>query len=380
MHEGILRIGAAEVPYRYGADCADEVCEAIAALEPSSAVLVVDEAVGPHAEPLLERLGRRMPVHPFVISPSETDKRLSLVESVLDHAVSSGADRASVVLAMGGGVVGNVAGLAAALLYRGVRLVHLPTTPIAAFDAVFSLKQAVNLGAGKNMSGAYLAPSLICCDLTWLTTLPRASVLTGAAEMAKNVLAVLPDREDDLAEALAGLSARPVDAFAALFRLGLDAKAPLLAADPKERGGALVFEYGHTVGHALESVSAGAVGHGEAVAWGMLVAAETSVQLGHLDHEGLAGHYRMLAGLGLPAPRAALERFDREALRARMAADNKRGHLPAPAGSVPMVLLRRLGEPVRHASGLPLTAVPVDTALAVFEKVAASEVVPHEDV
>jgi 3-dehydroquinate synthase/2-deoxy-scyllo-inosose synthase len=372
MREGTLRIGTDAIPYRYGADCTDAIAAAIEALRPSSAVLVLDKAAEAHAGPLLERL--RIPVRPFLIDPNEEHKRLSLVGSVLDAAVEGGADRASVVLAMGGGLVGNTAGLAASLLFRGVRLVHLPTTPVAAFDAVLSLKQGVNLASGKNLCGAYLAPSLIACDLAWLATMPRSGLLTGVAEMAKNVLAVRPDREGDFLGALASLEQRPIDAFAILFSLGLDAKAPFLQDDPRERGGALVFEYGHTVGHALEAASAGTMGHGEAVAWGMLAAAEASAQLGLLDADGLERHYRLLAHLRLPPARTALGRFDRDALAARLAVDNKRGHLPSPPGVNPMVLLRRLGEPVRGDDGRPLIPVPTETALDAFEKVAATEV------
>ncbi|HEY1094134.1 MAG TPA: hypothetical protein VGE61_05490 [Glycomyces sp.] len=373
MLEGVLRIGADEIPYRYGADCADEIADAVARLRPGSAVVVLDEAVRTHAEPLLSHLGKRMPVHPIIIAPDEEHKRLSLVEAVLDGAVAAGADRTSAILAMGGGLVGNVAGLAASLLYRGIRLVHLPTTPIAAFDAVLSLKQGVNLRSGKNMCGAYLAPALIACDLSWLTTMSRSGLLTGITEMAKNVLAAVPERESDFVRALSVLAERPVEALGALFELGLAAKAPLLAADPRERKAALVFEYGHTVGHAIESASAGAMGHGEAVAWGMLAAAEASAQLGHLGDADLKRHYRLLSRLELPSPRSTLERFDREALAARLRVDNKRGHLPCPPGSVPMVLLRRLGEPVAAPDGPPLTPVPIDTALDAFEKVTAAE-------
>ncbi|MGK5447105.1 3-dehydroquinate synthase family protein [Streptomyces radiopugnans] len=375
MREGTLRIGSAAVPYRYGADCLDALCEGIEALRPASAILALDEAARAHAEPLLKRLRRRMPVYPFVITPAEEHKRLSLVESLLDHAVANGADRTSVVLGMGGGLVGNVAGLAASLLYRGVRLVHLPTTPVAAFDAVLSLKQGANLGAGKNLCGTYLAPAMICCDLAWLATIPRPGLLTGITEMAKNVLAVVPDWEHAFEEALAQLPERPVDAFDTLFALGLAAKAPLLSADPHERHGALVFEYGHTVGHALESVFAGAMSHGEAVAWGMLVAAEVSAQLGRLDQADVARHYLLLSSLELPPAHTALGSVGREALAARLATDNKRGHIPCSPGSVPMVLLRRLGEPVEGPDGRPLIPVPLDVVFDAFEKVAATEVI-----
>ncbi|GAB3998698.1 hypothetical protein GCM10029992_25240 [Glycomyces albus] len=135
---------------------------------------------------------------------------------------------------------------------------------------MLSLKQGVNLEAGKNLCGAYSAPSMICCDLSWMVTIPQAELLTGITEMAKNVLAVLPDWEDTFVEALAALPGQPISAFEGLFALGLEAKAPMLEDDPHERHRSLVFEYGHTVGHALEASSAGTMSHGEAVAWGIL--------------------------------------------------------------------------------------------------------------
>jgi 3-dehydroquinate synthetase len=367
-----VRFGEYQTPYWYGVACADRIAQAVVDSIPGaeSALLVIDRNASTHAEAVGERLRRAVSVHPYTVDSAERHKRLSLVESILEYAVGRGLDRKSVVIAMGGGLVGNVAGLAAALLYRGVRLVHLPTTPIAAFDAVLSQKQAVNLSAGKNLCGTYLPPSLIACDLGWLTTIPRRQVLTGIAEMAKNVLAVLPGHERGFIRAMTELDERPLDAFAALCALGIEAKSEALAGDSFERMRALVFEYGHTVGHALETVTGGRMSHGEAVAWGMLVAAEVSVALGHLDAAAAEHHHRVLAPLRLPPPRDALGGVDHAELSAALRADNKRGYLPAGPEEIPMVLLAGLGSPVVGPAGLPLTAVAEGTLLDAFGRVA----------
>ncbi|TDB82455.1 hypothetical protein E1182_01350 [Micromonospora sp. KC721] len=364
LHTENLVFGTRGVPYHYGFDCGTALLDTVLDEVAGGPVLfVVDRAV----------LRRKVPVHPFVVEAVEQQKRLSLVETLSEYAVERGFDRGGTVVAMGGGLVANIAGLAAALLYRGVRLIHLPTTPIAAFDAVLSLKQAVNLAAGKNLSGAYFQPALIACDLTWLTTIPPREMLTGVAEMAKNVLAVVPDERGRFVTAVAQLDTRPAAALQALWRIGFTAKKPLLARDPHERREALVFEYGHTVGHALEFMSGGAMGHGEAVAWGMLVAAEVSTMLGHLDEEGTEAHYKVVGPLRLPAPTTALDWVDPAALRARLATDNKRGYLAGSAGDVPMVLLQAPGATVTSPGGLPLTLVPDKMILAALDRVRARD-------
>ena len=145
--------------------------------------------------------------------------------------------------------------------------------------------------------------------------------------MAKNVLAVLPQREEALGRALRELPEQPIDALLELLDIGRVAKTPYLDSDPRERREALVFEYGHTMGHAIEFVSAGTVNHGEAVAWGMLVAAEVSHALGHLSADDLDRHYRVVSWLQLPPAQASPGRLDRGLLRATLATDNKRGYL-----------------------------------------------------
>jgi len=384
VHDYRLTFGEAEVPYLYGAGCTAELAPAIIeALGDVDALLfVVDRTVTGHAAELIDRLAGSLRVEVHVVEALERNKTLTATQSIMESAVDAGLTRRSAVVAMGGGTVGNVAGLAASLLFRGTRLVHLPTTPVAAFDATISIKQGVNLRAGKNLCGAYFVPTLIACDLAWLTTVPRGELLTGLAEMVKNVLVAAPALEDKLIGALDGLAqrdpgglrgkehvVRTTQALGQLLEIGIEAKAPYLRTDPRERGDALVFEYGHTVGHAIEFVNGGAVSHGEAVAWGMLAAAEVGRQRYGLGASDVATHYRLMSRLDLPDPARRLGGLDRDAIRAVLAADNKRGYGPCAADEVLMVVLEAVGQPA-VAPPLPLVPVPAEVLMAALDTVA----------
>ncbi len=367
-------LGGKNVPYLSGVDITADITDAWLSGLPDCdlAVVVLDRSAANHAAPVVDELSKHVQVVTVTVDAGEPRKTLALVERIAEHAVEHGATRRSAVVGIGGGMVGNVAGLAASLLFRGIRLVHLPTTPIAAFDSVLSIKQAVNLRGGKNLIGTYHPPTLIACDLRWIASVPDSQLLTGLAEMAKNVLAVVPDRLSDFHQALGMRQEAPMSALAELLEIGRSAKEPFLASDPRERREALIFEYGHTLGHALEFGSGGTMNHGEAVAWGMLAAAEVSRALGHLDDAGVRAHADTVAPLGLgPAP-AWMTAGDGDGVRAVLIHDNKRGYLDAPVDTVPMVLLESLGVPVIGERGFPLIPVPVDMAMEALRAVVSA--------
>ncbi|MEJ5914311.1 3-dehydroquinate synthase family protein [Pseudokineococcus sp. 1T1Z-3] len=366
LRETSFALGDEVVPYTYGDRCTEELVAGLGAeLGAVDRVVLVADAVAPAlAEKVAAALaGSRaggLPVVVLTLTAREELKTLPVVLDLAERAVEAGATRGTVVVALGGGLVGNVAGMVAATLFRGLPLVQLPTTPVAAFDAVLSAKQGVNLSAGKNMVGTFWTPASVWCDLDWLRGVDERQLLTGTAEMAKNVLAVLPEREEDLLTAVDGLGDHGSDALARLLQIGVDAKAPMLAADPHERREALVFEYGHTVGHAVELASRGALSHGASVGWGMLAAAEVSRRLGLLDEAAVAAHARVLTPLGVRAGHPP--RLERAALHRLLLRDNKRGYLPGTGDDVvPMVLLEALGRPLAGENGRPL--VPVDADL-----------------
>jgi 3-dehydroquinate synthase/2-deoxy-scyllo-inosose synthase len=373
--ERIISLGSQTVPYHFGADCAEEIGKLVAAEAPAarSALLVADRMAGDHADEVARSLAAAdLEVDVLLLDAREQVKSLSAVESVLEHAVDRGLTRSSVLLGMGGGLVGNVTGLAASLLYRGIRFVHLPTTPVAAFDSVLSVKQAVNLSSGKNLCGTYFTPTLIACDLVWLTTVERRDLFNSLAEMVKNVLTVVPHEDAALARVIEQLRTTvTTESLMDLLRIGIEAKAPHLQADPRERKEALVFEYGHTAGHALEFASAGSMRHGEAVAWGMLAAAEVSRSLGHLDEGDVDRHYTAVHRLGVRALAEKLAGMDPDRLRRAMSVDNKRGYIRGAAGEIPMVLLGSVGSPLTGPDGYPLISVPLEHLMAALARVAA---------
>jgi 3-dehydroquinate synthase/2-deoxy-scyllo-inosose synthase len=368
-----FKLGERRLPYFYGFQCEQALSDLLQAefTDYSNVLMLIDSTVGGHARAMLDEFSvdGRSQVIPIVVDIAEKGKTVSRVGDLMERAIAAGVARNSAVVAMGGGVLGNIAGMVAALLYRGIPLVHLPTTPVAAFDAVLSAKQAVNLSQGKNLCGTFLEPSFIACDLAWLNTVSPEQMFRGAAEMAKNVLAVTPDLGELFLGAL-DTQTEPDRSLHALLDIGISAKEPYLAVDPKEKNEALVFEYGHTVGHALEFASGGAMSHGEAVAWGMLAAADIARELCGLPDTAWVRHRQLVSALGIRRDR--LSALSVRAVKDLLRADNKRGYLRCGDDHSPMVLLEDLGRPVM-SQGRPLTAVPYSLLDAVVDRLLAGE-------
>ncbi|MCB9537624.1 MAG: NTP transferase domain-containing protein [Myxococcales bacterium] len=237
-------------------------------------------------------------VHPVVLPEGEAAKTLPMFAEVAERVLAAGVDERSTVISLGGGAVCNVAGMAAATLYRGLDLVHVPSTLMAQCDAAISHKQAVNGRRGKNLVGAYYAPRRIVVDVDLLATLETRWLIDGMAEVLKHGLA------QDAGYA-AWLSAVDPDVrdpalLEAVVRRNIELKCALMADDPKEHREALVLQYGHPIGHAIEHLSGYRLGHGEAVAVGMAVTARVARLLGGCDDATVAAHDALIARFGLP--------------------------------------------------------------------------------
>lgn len=347
-----MQFGAHAVPMCIGHDCLHEIADRLTELS-RHIILVFDCNVYPgRGQVLLKLLQHRRRVSCFFVEADETRKTMRTVERLLNAAVEAGADRESLLVAVGGGLVGNVVGTAANLLFRGVRLAHVPTSLLAMSDSVFSKKQAVNGTRRKNLYGSYLVPTMIGIDTAFLHTLPFAQLSSGFVELCKNGLAI--DRSTiprllNLAEAIDNAAVWPE-----LVRLGLRVKQHLLLQDPEEKRGGLVLEYGHTTGHAIEL--ANGIPHGHAVGLGMLVACRIARMRGQLSANDEALHRRLLQACGAPLRLPAL---DTATLLHIMRGDNKRGLRPLKSGQYAFVLLQALGV-VQHDQGLPLTVVEED--------------------
>jgi 5-deoxy-5-amino-3-dehydroquinate synthase len=222
----------------------------------------------------------------FTIGDGEDTKDLGTVEDLCRDFGRWGVTRGDVVVAVGGGVVTDTAGFVAAIWHRGIPVVHVATTLLAQVDAAIGGKTGVNLPEGKNLVGAFWQPSAVLCDTEVLATLPPREYRSGLGEMAKYAFLGV-DRLPDL----------PLDeAVAACVRR----KAEVVAADEREGGQRAILNYGHTLAHAVETAGGYGLRHGEAVAVGLIYAAELARALGRIDAERVAEHRHVVAGYDLP--------------------------------------------------------------------------------
>ena len=243
----------------------------------------------------------------FLIGEGEPAKTLSTVERLGRELSAWGLLRGDVVVALGGGVVGDVAGFTAAVYHRGVAVVQVPTTLLAQIDAAVGGKTGVNLPEGKNLIGAFHQPTAVVADVDTLGTLPEREYRAGLGEVAKYALIAPPGGDHDalaeLVEADAdAIRGRDPDVLTELVYRCVELKAEFVARDPDERSGLrAVLNYGHTLAHAVEaSGEYDELLHGEAVAVGLVFAGELAAALGRIDASTAERHRTLVSGLGLP--------------------------------------------------------------------------------
>ena len=267
-----------------------------------------------------------LPQSTLVIGPGEAAKTLATVEELCRGFARASLTRSDVVVALGGGVVTDTAGFAAASFHRGTPVIHVPTTLLGQVDAAIGGKTGVNLPEGKNLVGAFWQPAAVICDTTFLSTLPDREWRSGLGEVAKCQLLgaeVSPDSP-------------PEEMVAACVRL----KAEVVTADERETSGRRdLLNYGHTLGHALETVGHYDLRHGEAVSIGLAFAAHLARRLGRIDEEREAAIRATIGGYGLPI--APTQTVDVDELLEVMARDKKartrqRFVLDGPAGVEPV--------------------------------------------
>ena len=275
------------------------------ALLPTSArrVAVVTQDDIPLAVSLPDR-----DVETYVIGTGEAAKSLATIGTLMRGFARQGLARRDVVVGVGGGMVTDVAGFAAASWHRGTPVVHVSTTLLGMVDAAIGGKTGVNLPEGKNLVGAFWQPSGVICDLDALTSLPERETRCGLGEMSKYHFLT----DDDLL-------ALPLDERIARC---VEIKAEVVASDEREGGRRALLNYGHTLAHALEIATDHQLAHGEAVAVGLIFAAELAFELGRIDEDRVDEHRRIVAGeygLRITPP----ERLDVDEVIGLMAHDKK---------------------------------------------------------
>ena len=279
----------------------------------------------------------------MVLGPGEATKSWAVLELLVDWLLAEEVERGDHILALGGGVIGDLVGFAAAILKRGCGFVQLPTTLLAQVDSSVGGKTAINARAGKNLVGAFHQPALVLADLDTLATLPPREMGAGYAEVIK--YGILGDRaffewcEANGPNVLAGHG----EAQEYAVTQSVAAKARIVAEDERETTGArALLNLGHTFGHALEAQTGFSerLLHGEGVALGMVLAARYSARRGYISDGDAARVTAAIDAVGLPSEVAALGlNVDGRALAAHMLHDKKMD-----AGTLPFVLLRGIGE------------------------------------
>jgi len=238
------------------------------------------------------RLARAGLAEPILVPDGERFKTLQTVSRVYEALISANAERQSTLVTFGGGVIGDLAGFAAASYLRGIALVHVPTTLLAQVDSAIGGKVGVNHPLGKNLIGAFHQPHAVVVDPSVLGTLPRREFRAGLYEVIKYGMTSSPALLDRVARERTAVFARNEESLSAVIGESCRIKAAVVAADEREAGPRRVLNFGHTAGHALEAVTKyRKYRHGEAVAYGMLVAAELAVHRGalaDLDRQTLA--------------------------------------------------------------------------------------------
>jgi len=309
-------------------------------------IVVTDDHVAQHHLPALERTLRDAGLDagtPIILPAGEKTKDFAHLERLMDAVLGRGIERSAVLIALGGGVIGDITGFAAAIALRGIDFIQVPTTLLSQVDSSVGGKTGINTRHGKNLVGAFHQPRLVVADTATLDTLPKREVLAGYAEVAKYGLIRLPDFWDWLE----ANGARVVEGDSAARRhavkVSCEAKAAIVGVDERESGDRALLNLGHTFGHALEAATGygSRLLHGEAVAIGMVLAFDLSVRLGLCPGQDAVRARRHLEAVGLPTKPTDVPgvEWDVDELIAAMAKDKK-----VKDGRITFVLARGIGQ------------------------------------
>jgi 3-dehydroquinate synthase len=333
-----VALGERSYPILIGDDLLGRADSYLPWLTGRQVLIVSNETVGPlYAARVREALAG-CDVHELLLPDGEQHKTLDSFATILDALLAHRFSRRATVLALGGGVIGDLAGFAAACYQRGAGFVQVPTTLLAQVDSAVGGKTAVNHARGKNMIGAFYQPRCVVADTGVLATLPAREYAAGLAEVVK--YGVIHDAVffEWLEANVAALRARDASALAWIIRRSCEIKAHVVGLDEREETDIrAILNFGHTFGHAIENTQGyGTWLHGEAVAMGMVLAADLSARMGWLARGDAARVRGLLDALGLPV--LPPQGLDGPGFRAAMSLDKK-----VTDGRIRFILARRLG-------------------------------------
>ena len=312
---------------------------AASAVGVGQALIVTDTNAGPlYGETLMNALtGSGFDARMFMIPAGEQSKNMNWLSAILNHMAQSRMTREDTVFALGGGVIGDMAGLAASLYMRGISLVQVPTSLLASVDSSVGGKTAIDLEAGKNLVGSFFQPDLVLCDTASFKTLPPEHIANGFGEIVKT--GVIRD------EKLFEMSAAPqISNITAIVHRCVEIKSDVVCHDEKETGLRQILNFGHTFGHAVEKCSNFAIPHGFCVAIGMAIITAASVKRGICGQETLTRLLSALNARGLPHT----THYRVEDLYDSMMSDKKRARHPQGSNTVTLVLPLSIGSVERR--------------------------------
>jgi 3-dehydroquinate synthase len=346
-----VALGERSYPIHVGAGLLGRTDLIVPVLGGKNVAVVTNTTVAPlFLEDLAEALSRQgVEVVRIVVPDGEEHKGWQTLNKIFDALLKNRCGRDSTLIALGGGVIGDLAGFAAATYQRGVQYVQVPTTLLAQVDSSVGGKTAINHALGKNMIGAFHQPRLVLADMDTLKTLPDRELRSGLAEVIKHGLIRDAAFFAWLEANLEQLLARDAEALAHAVVRSIEIKADIVGRDERESGLRRVLNFGHTFGHAIETgLGYGAWLHGEAVAAGMAMAADLSRQLGYISEADTARIRSLLERAGLPTAARGIAPSRMQQL---MSVDKK-----VKGGRINFVLLERLGAATLR-DDVPPTAV-----------------------
>ncbi|HLG23412.1 MAG TPA: 3-dehydroquinate synthase [Candidatus Nanoarchaeia archaeon] len=293
-------------------------------------VIITDSNIaGTYGKRLLNDLkNKNIDVHLITFSAGEKSKTRKTKEKLENEMLRLNLGRDACIIALGGGVAGDIAGFAAATYMRGIPYIHVPTTLLAMVDSSIGGKVAVDTGHAKNAVGAFYQPKKVVIDLNFLKTLPKKELVNGLAELIKHALIKDKDFFHFIEKNIDRILACDADILKTAIKRSCEIKADIVMQDEKEKGLRRILNYGHTIGHAIESALSYRISHGNAIAIGMSYAAKLSAKLGHLHEGSVIRQNNLLEYIGLPhklshhklKPRRILEhvQYDKKIMNGRI--------------------------------------------------------------
>ena len=334
-------------PIAIGSGLLDRLHEFIAPLAPTSIAIVTNTVVGALYAQRAQRALSGLSTTLIELSDGEHHKQWIAVSQVLDALVNARVDRRGIVIALGGGVVGDVAGFAASIFMRGIRYVQVPTTLLAQVDSSVGGKTGINHPGGKNLVGAFHQPSAVVSDTDTLQTLPPRELSAGLAEVLKHGLVADAGYFERMARSIESMRAHDAAALVDAISGSCEIKATIVARDEREAGERAVLNLGHTFAHAIEAMTGYSRWlHGEAVGCGLVLAAELSFLLGTLAKSDLQAIEKAVARAGLPTRV--------EGLSALAAIEAMHGDKKTEAGQIRFIVLDRIGHATQRTVPQPL--------------------------